>query len=534
MSMDASAISTLAVVGTGTMGMGIAQIAAQAGINVLLFDAKAGAAEQGRQSLQATLEKLAAKGKFTNEQLQATLANLIVIEDLDEIAEAQIVIEAIVENLEIKQQLFKQLESIVATETILATNTSSLSVTAIASVCTYPERVAGFHFFNPVPLMKIVEVIPGLSTKPAVTQTLTSLAKRMGHLGVVAKDTPGFIINHGGRAYGTEALKILGEGVASLEQIDRILRDGAGFRMGPFELMDLTGIDVSHPVMESIYNQYYFEPRYRPHPLTRQMLEGNKLGRKVGEGFYHYTNGKKQEGKKLTADTAQQTPFNTSANAGSDAAIRSVWIGADLAADKQQLVDYLNAKDITIDANDEPNADSLILLASYGEDTTNAAMRYQVDPKQAVAIDMLTDLAKHRTLMPSIVTEGRFVTQAYALFGKSVSEGSEGAIDATLINESSGFVAQRVVAMVINLGCDMAQQSIATPEDIDNAVKLGLGYPFGPISWGDALGAKRILLILQRIYALTGDPRYRPSPWIQRRATLEVSLFTQQSNYQYQ
>jgi 3-hydroxybutyryl-CoA dehydrogenase len=276
--------------------------------------------------------------------------------------------------------------------------------------------------------------------------------------------------------------------------------------------------------MESIYNQYYFEPRYRPHPLTRQMLEGNKLGRKVGEGFYQYIDGKKQDGKKATADTAQE-PFS---NAVSDKAVNSVWIGADLAADKQQLVDYLNANDITIDDNDTPDPNSLILLAIYGEDTTNAAMRYQVDPKQAVAIDMLTDLSKHRTLMPSIVTEDKFVTQAYTLFGKSLDEGLDGA---SLIKESTGFVAQRVVAMVINLGCDMAQQGIATPKDIDNAIKLGLGYPYGPISWGDALGAKRILLILQRIYALTGDPRYRPSPWLQRRAKLSISLFTQQNNY---
>lgn len=526
-------VNTLAIIGTGIMGMGIAQIAAQAGIQVLLFDAKAGAAEQGRQSLQATLEKLAAKGKFTDEQLQSTLANLTVIEEIAKIAEVDVVIEAIIENLEIKQQLFKQLESIVPVETILATNTSSLAVTAIASDCEHPERVAGFHFFNPVPLMKIVEVIPGISTKPSVVETLTSLAKRMGHLGVVAKDTPGFIVNHGGRAYGTEALKILGEGVASFEDIDRILREGAGFRMGPFELLDLTGIDVSHPVMESVYNQYYSEPRYRPHPLTRQMLIGKKLGRKVGEGFYHYTENKKQDGQKVTVDPSKQLPFKTD----SDISNISVWIGADLAEDKQQLVDYLNANGITIDDNEKPNSDSLILLAIYGDDTTNAAIRYQVNPKQAVAIDMLTDLSKHRTLMPSIVTQDNFVTQAYALFGrnnkfdKSSNEGSNVAIDATLITESTGFVAQRVIAMVINLGCDIAMQGIATPKDIDNAVKLGLGYPYGPISWGDEIGASRILLILERIHGLTGDPRYRPSPWLQRRATLGVSLFAQQNNY---
>ncbi|WP_296237065.1 3-hydroxyacyl-CoA dehydrogenase [Psychrobacter sp. UBA5136] len=527
MTVNVLAIKSLAIIGTGVMGMGIAQIAAQAGIQVLLFDAKSGAAEKGRQSLQATLEKLAAKGKFTDEQVTSILTNLIVVEDIAKIAEVDVVIEAVIENLEIKQQLFKQLESVVTAETILATNTSSLAVTAIASDCKHPERVAGFHFFNPVPLMKIVEVIPGISTKPLVVETLKELAERMGHLGVVAKDTPGFIVNHGGRAYGTEALKILGEGVASFEQIDRILREGAGFRMGPFELLDLTGIDVSHPVMESVYNQFYHEARYRPHPLTRQMLLGKKLGRKVGEGFYQY-----KDGQKVVANPSKQSSFEALfSKAEPETAVSSVWIGADLAEDKKQLFDYLDANDITIDDNDKPNPDSLILLATYGEDTTNAAMRYQVNPKQAVGIDMLTDLSKHRTLMPSIVTQDRFVAQAYTLFAKRSDDDINATVDATLISESTGFVAQRVIAMMINLGCDIALQGIATPKDIDNAVKLGLGYPYGPISWGDKLGAKRVLLILERIYELTGDPRYRPSPWLQRRAKLDISLFTQQSRY---
>ena len=223
----------------------------------------------------------------------------------------------------------------------------------------------------------------------------------------------------------------------------------------------------------------------------------------------------------------------------SDTTITAVWIGADLAEDKTQIIDYLNTCDITIDENVKPSPDSLVLLAIYGEDTTNAAIRYQVDPKQAVAIDMLTELKNHRTLMPSLITQEQFVAQAYALFSSSkvnkdldsTQTDAQEAGSATLITESTGFVAQRVIAMVINLGCDIAMQKIATPEDIDNAVKLGLGYPYGSISWGDHLGASRVLLILERIYGLTGDPRYRPSPWLQRRAKLDVSLFTQQTIY---
>lgn len=518
-------IHKIAIIGTGIMGMGIAQIAAQAGVEVLLYDVRIGAAHSAHQTLKQTLEKLTAKGKLTDAQLQSTLNNLIVIDELQQIAEVDAVIEAIIENLQAKQQLFAQLEAIVPASTILATNTSSLSVTAIAAECRHPERVAGFHFFNPVPLMKIVEVIPGLSTSQSVVGDLLDLAKRMGHLGVIAKDTPGFIVNHAGRAYGTEALKLYAEGVASFEAIDRILRDGAGFRMGPFELMDLTGIDVSHPVMESIYNQFYQEDRYRPNALTRQMFIAKKFGRKVGEGFYCYENGVKNAPSR--APLAMSNPswdINITA-------ITSVWIGADLTEDKQQLSTFLAARHIDIDQAPTPNVNSLVLLATYGEDTTNAALRLGVNPEQAVGIDMLTDLVKHRTLMPSLVTQEKFVGQAYAIFAKGENP-SDASTQATLIQESTGFVAQRVLAMVINLGCDMAAQQIATPQDIDNAVKLGLGYPYGPISWGEKIGATRILLILQRIYALTGDQRYRPSPWLQRRAKLGCSLFTQQNNCQ--
>lgn len=497
-------IQTMALIGTGVMGMGIAQIAAQAGLEVRLFDAKTGAAEAGLAKLKATLEKLQAKGKFTEEVLNEILARFKILDSIEEVAGVDLVVEAIIENLDIKQSLFKQLESIVSPETILATNTSSLSVTAIASNLEYQGRMAGFHFFNPVPLMKIVEVIAGLATDEQVVADLLELAQRMGHLGVRTKDTPGFIVNHAGRAYGTEALKILGEGVTSVSEIDRILREGAGFRMGPFELFDLTALDVSHPVMESIFNQYYQEDRYRPSALTRQMLAGKKVGRKVGEGFYKYV-----DGQKINEVSAQAVPdvrtFNT------------VWIRTDRAEDADLLAAYIREQGITLDHAETPAQDSLIVLATYGEDTTTAALRFGVDATRTVSIDLLTDFAKHRTLMPSIVTEQNYIDQAHALFAKNGH-------GVSLIAESIGFISQRVLSMMVNLACDIAQQQIATASDIDQAVKLGLGYPYGPISWGDVLGADRILLILERMLANTGDQRYRPSPWLQRRARLKLSL----------
>ncbi len=497
-------IQSMALIGTGVMGMGIAQIAAQAGVEVRLFDAKAGAAEAGLAKLKIMLEKLHVKGKFTEQVLNETLARFVVLDQIEQIEGVDMVVEAIIENLEIKQSLFKQIEAIVAPTTILATNTSSLSVTAIASNLEHQGRMAGFHFFNPVPLMKIVEVIAGLTTDEQVVADLLELAQRMGHFAVRTKDTPGFIVNHAGRAYGTEALKALGEGVASVSDIDRILRDGAGFRMGPFELFDLTALDVSHPVMESIFNQYYQEDRYRPSTLTRQMLAGKKVGRKVGEGFYTYVNGQKTNEATMQA-VPEINEFNT------------VWIGADRKQDANLLSDYLDVQGLVLDTAEQPAPESLIILATYGEDTTTAALRLGVNPVHAVSIDLLTDFEKHRTLMPSIVTAQSYIDQAHAIF--STDDQS-----VTVIAESVGFIAQRVLAMVVNLACDIAQQQIATAPDIDKAVKLGLGYPHGPISWGDILGAQRILLILERIYASTGDQRYRPSPWLQRRARLNLSL----------
>lgn len=497
-------IQTMALIGTGVMGMGIAQIAAQAGVEVRLFDAKPSAAEQGLAKLKVTLEKLAAKGKLTEQQLTDTLARFFVLEKIEDIAGVDLVVEAIVENLEIKQKLFKQLEGIISENTILASNTSSLSVTAIASACEHQGRIAGFHFFNPVPLMKIVEVIAGLATDEHVVAELLDLASRMGHFGVRTKDTPGFIVNHAGRAYGTEALKTLGEGVASVSEIDRILREGAGFRMGPFELFDLTALDVSHPVMESIFNQYYQEARYRPSTLTRQMLAGKKVGRKVGEGFYKYV-----DGVKINEEPCQTVPQVTE--------FKAIWIKADLEQDKAILTNFLQKQGLTLDPAEQPAAESLILLSTYGEDTTTAALRFGVDATRAISIDMLTDFSKHRTLMPSIATDKTYIDQAHAIFAANDH-------GVSIIAESVGFVAQRVLAMVINLACDIAQQSIATTADIDKAVKLGLGYPYGPISWGDVLGTRRILLILERITMHTGDPRYRPSPWLQRRAGLNLSL----------
>ncbi|WP_166363508.1 3-hydroxyacyl-CoA dehydrogenase [Pseudomonas akapageensis] len=497
-------INQMAIVGTGVMGTGIAQIAAQAGIQVMLFDNREGAAQSARDNLKHTLDKLVSKDKITSSQAQLTLERVQVATSLAELKHVDLVVEAIIERLEAKQALLEALEAVVADDCILATNTSSLSVTSIARKCLHPERVAGFHFFNPVPLMKVVEVIDGLASDPMVGDCLQALATRMGHRGIRAKDTPGFIINHAGRAYSTEALQVLKEGVAEPAEVDRILREGLGFRMGPLELLDLTALDVSHPVIESIYNQFYQEPRYRPAALTRQMLEAGYLGRKVGRGFYRYANG-----QMIDPPPAQPVPTVE--------ALPPVWLGTENAEDRATLIALLEELGARVEQGSQPSSEALCLLAPYGVDATTAAGHFATDPARTVCIDPLLDLRRYRTLMPTPATRFDMCQAAHALMARD-------GVGVSVINDSVGFVAQRVLAMIVNLAGDIVQQRIASVDDLDDGVRLGLGYPQGPLAWGDSLGAKRILTILERMTELTGDPRYRPGPWLRRRAALGLSL----------
>src|SRR5690625_4818472 len=279
------------------MGQGIAQIAAQAGLTVHLYDANEQAVDKAITQLEEIWARQIQRQRMTQAQVSAARGCLHIVKSLEALSSVDLVIEAIIEDLDAKQALFHQLEAIVRPECVLASNTSSLSITAIAQHCKHPERVAGYHFFNPVPLMKVVEVIHGLRTRLTVCQQLEALAKKMGHTAVRAQDMPGFIVNHVGRGMNTEGLQIVGECVADYAQVDAIMREQAGFRMGPFELMDLTGLDVSHRVMESIYHQFYEDQRYRPSPIAAVRLAGGLLGRKSGQGFYSYESDRSKKEK---------------------------------------------------------------------------------------------------------------------------------------------------------------------------------------------------------------------------------------------
>ena len=504
MSTTPPVFTTVGIVGTGAMGRGIAQIAAQAGSTVLLFDTQAVAVEKAREALGAQWNKLVDKGRLSPEQASALKARLQSAAALADLAPCDLVVEAVVERLDVKKTLFGELEDIVAPSAVLATNTSSLSVTAIAARLKRPRQFAGYHFFNPVPLMKVVEVIAGLKSAAAVCQQLTDYARQMGHTPVQAGDTPGFIVNHAGRGYGTEALRIVGEGVTDFATIDRILKDQVGFKLGPFELMDLTALDVSHPVMESIYRQYYDEPRFRPSVITAQRLAGGVVGKKVGEGFYNYVDG--------AAQIAPEPPVPEVAE------LPPVWVSS-RAARRAELYQLLKALGAKIETGQSPSPQALTLVAPLGFDVTTVAVVERLDPARTVGIDMLIEDAatRRRVLATNPATRADMRDAAHALLardGKPVS----------VIRDSGGFVTQRVVAAIINIASDMCQQRVCTPKDLETAVTLGLGYPLGPLAMGDKLGPDNILEVLFNLQTVYGDPRYRPSPWLRRRGAIGLSL----------
>jgi len=465
--------SSVGIVGVGAMGRGIAQIAAQAGSTVLMFDTQPAAAVAAQQAIFSQWDKMSEKGRLDAAQVAACKSRLLCADTLATLSGCDLVVEAIVERLDAKVALFAELEGIVRPQAVLASNTSSLSITAIAAKLKYPQRVAGYHFFNPVPVMKVVEVIKGLKTEPAVCAALSEYARQMGHTPVTAQDTPGFIVNHAGRGFVPESLRIYSEGIAEPAVIDRILVDAAGFRLGPFGLMDLVGLDIAHGVMKSMYDQYYQEPRYRP---------------------------------SFVSDPESSAP---------PARPTSVWIAPDAPALKE-LIGRLNVKS---ESGPKPSPDALCLVAPLGKDATTSAIEHGLDAERTVAVDPLFGFTKRRTIMTTPITKSAYRAMAHGLLAAD-------GVPVSVIKDSPGFFAQRVVAHIVNVGCDIAQQNIATPEDLDRAVVLGLGYPHGPLAMGDAVGPARILAVLEAMYDFYKEPRYRPSPWLTRRARLGVSLLT--------
>jgi 3-hydroxybutyryl-CoA dehydrogenase len=496
---------TVGVVGTGAMGRGIVQVAAAGGVNVLMTDARPGAAQEAREFVGKMLSRAAEKGSMSREEAEAATNRIRVVDGLAELKPCHVVVEAIVENLDAKRALFGELEDIVSDECILATNTSSLSVTSVAAKLKKPQRLAGFHFFNPVPLMKLVEVIDGLQTEDWVSEALVAIGKRMTREPVRLTDAPGFLVNQVGRGFTLEAAHLVHEGIAAFVDVDRVMRDVAGFRMGPFELMELTGLDVTQPASELVYTQFFHEPRYRPNVIMRSRLEAGVLGRKTKKGFYDYD--------------AEMKPIVPPEAPAPTVKPESVWVSRADSAGHEALTALLQKLGATVESGAAPSTKALILVTPIGEDATTSATEQGLDPKRTIAVDTLFPMVKRRTIMGTPVTEAAYRQAAHGLLA------SDG-VAVTVCRDSPGFIAQRIVAMIVNIGCSIAQSRTAGPEDIDKAVTLGLNYPNGPFRFGDVLGPQLVYQVLASMYRIYGDPRYRPNIWLTRRASLGVSLFT--------
>lgn len=494
----------IGIVGAGAMGRGIAQLFASAGKQVWLHDARSESISEALRFNCELLERGVAKGRLSIAELDATLARMQAAPALADLSGCDLVIEAIVENLEAKQALFIELEPLLAEDAVLATNTSSLSVTRIAAACQHPERVAGFHFFNPVPLMRLVEVVRGERSDPQVIERLVKLAEEAGHFPAITPDTPGFLVNHAGRAYSTEAQRILAEGIANAEQIDRILRDGPGFRMGPFELFDLTGLDISHAVMESVYQQFYQDPRYTPSYQAAQRVAAGLLGRKTGQGYYRYENG-----QQIRTPEPQWSPVVVE---------RPFWLDSQDAELRGRLAALLREAGTQLETGEAPSERAICLITPLGEDASTMIARLDLPATRSIAFDLFADFDRRRVLMRQPALDPALEAQARQAL-------SHDGVPVEVINDSPGFVSQRVVASIVNLGCEIAQKGIADPQTLDRAITLALGYPKGPMGFAEHYGAGRILAILQAMQGCYGgEARYRPSPWLRRRVQLSLPL----------
>ena len=513
MNLDKLKGAPVLVVGAGIMGTGIAQVAAQAGHHVQLFDARAGAAQQAAAQLGSTLDGLVAKGKLAAEAAETTLARIEPLAALEELGETRLVIEAIIENLDAKRALFQELEALVGADCVLATNTSSISVTAIARGLQHPGRLVGMHFFNPVPLMKLVEVVSGLHTDGAVADALFELAKAWGKVPVHARSTPGFIVNRIARPYYAETLALLHEQAATPQVLDACLR-AAGFRMGPCELMDLIGHDTNFAVTKSVYEANFHDKRYVPSLVQREMVEGGLLGRKSGRGFYRYQ-----------GDGAGVPPLPVAVHEA-PATAREVTVHGDGA-----IADFLHQA-----------ATHALAAQGWGpaRERDSGWTGLVIDGARLVLTDGRTaaDIASDTDTIEVAVFDRplRLPAGAGAALAFAVPEGGNSSwrtqaaawlaalgFAPLRVVDVPGLVVARTVAMLINEAADAVQQGVCAPEAADTAMKLGVNYPAGPFEWLVQWRAGEVVALLDVLDAHYRGERYRVSPWLRRRVRADTA-----------
>ena len=455
---DRQAAGVIGVLGAGTMGSGIAQLAARSGARALLHDPIPEALARGVQRARDGLRKEAAKGRLSPEEADAAVARLESVDALEALAESELVIEAAPERIELKRDLYTRLAEIVDEECVLASNTSSLLVTAIAASVTHPERVVGMHFFNPAPLMRLLEVVAGEQSSEHALALAHATGEAMGKTVIRAHDGPGFLVNRCNRPFGLEALRLFQERIADIETIDRIVRMEGGFRMGPFELMDLVGIDTGFEISKSFFEQSFYEPRWRPSPISARYVAAGLHGRKTGRGYYDYSH------------DPYRPPDPDPPEGGADAIVHG----------------------------DGPVAQALRERAPgrTGPQITVEGLGGTVEGEPFYA------------LVPLGLVEvtGEASERAFQNLGLHTAR----------VQPSPVGVLPRIVCQVINECAFAFGEGVGDAQDIDTGMVLGLSYPRGPFAWADMIGVDHVLAVLDRLWDEYREERYRPAPELRR------------------
>ncbi len=466
---------TIAVVGAGTMGIGIAEVAASKNQKVKLYDLDADFAHLAKESMAKRLYSRVERGKINANLCQQIIANIEIVTDLQALSDSQLVIEAIVENLEVKKKLFKQLEKICGNNTLLSSNTSSISITAIASALMNPEKMIGLHFFNPAPVMQLVEVVAGLRSSKESLKKGVELCEFWHKTPVLAQSSPGFIVNRVARPFYGEALKMLQEKVASAEIIDALMTS-AGFRMGPFKLMDLIGMDINLAVSQTVFKSMYFDPRYKPSLIQQEMVSANLLGKKTGQGFYSY-NG--------TGDS--QVTFENQRKYGG-------------------FVDRISIiKNLRNNVNFE--IDNCLIVLANGQ---TCKQRIESSGYQHVChVDLSLDYESCKIV--------------HICFDANCPESSKEKVitlfqmhnkEVIVSKDLPAQIVMRIVCMLINEAADAIENGVCSEYDVDLAMQKGVNYPIGLIEWARNIGIEHVVSVLENLHHWFGDDRYRVSPWL--------------------
>ncbi|PUA16337.1 3-hydroxyacyl-CoA dehydrogenase [Glaciimonas sp. PCH181] len=506
-----TALSTkvlIGVIGAGAMGSGIAQVALNAGHRVVLHDAASAALERGVDSIRAAYSRLLAKGKISTAQHDDRLARLTSDVDIASLAEAGLVIEAIVENIDIKTAVLIKLEALLAADAIIATNTSSLSVTAIAARLQRPERVIGMHFFNPAPILPLVEVVSGKVTSQDVVATIFATAQAWKKIAVHCKSTPGFIVNRVARPFYGEALRLLAEGAADAATLDAVLRESGGFRMGAFELMDMIGHDVNYAVTQSVYDALFQDPRYKPSLLQKDLVDAGWLGKKTGRGFYQYAEPLVAPAVQITASAAVPSTVIVEGDLGPAEKLVALAEQAGLTVTRTDGVGILRIDGVAVALTDGRSATERANDLAPVQVLFDLALDY--DTATLVAIAKADQASDHALA----VAAGFFQK-----LGKKV----------VVLDDAPGLIVMRTVAMLCNEAAEMVQQAIATTEAVDLAMVNGVNYPRGPLAWGDAIGLTCIRNVIQNLAISYGEDRYRVAPLLRRMTAANRTFYAERA-----